>query len=91
MSRTNPAGHRPENRQPLPWYRYPWPWVAIAIPAAAVAGGLFTLYLAVSNPDPLVVDEQQYQELDTELRALPDAYLNQPAREPAQDDADGDH
>jgi hypothetical protein len=91
MSHSNPASHRPENSQLLPWYRYPWPWIAIAIPAAAVAGGLFTLYLAVSNPDPLVVDEQRYQELDTELRAQPDAYLNQPARKPAQDDADGDH
>jgi hypothetical protein len=55
-----------------------------------VAGGLFTLYLAVTNPDPLVVDEPRYQQLDTELRAQPDAYLNQPARNPAQDDADGD-
>ena len=60
-----------ESSQLLPWYRYPWPWVAIAIPAAAVIGGLFTLYLAVSNPDPLVVDEQRYERLRSELLADP--------------------
>lgn len=63
--------HPPESAQPLPWYRYPWPWVAIAIPAAAVIGGLFTLYLAVSNPDPLVVDEHRYERLRSELLADP--------------------
>lgn len=60
-----------ESAQLLPWYRYPWPWVAIAIPAVAVIGGLFTLYLAVSNPDPLVVDEHRYERLRSELLADP--------------------
>ena len=43
-------------QQLKPWYRYPWPWVAIAIPAAAVIMGMTTLYLALTNPDYLVVD-----------------------------------
>ncbi|MDH3789193.1 MAG: FixH family protein [Xanthomonadales bacterium] len=52
-----------------PWYREPWPWVAIAIPLAAVIMGMTTLYLAISNPDYLVVDDQQYNEMKAEFRA----------------------
>jgi hypothetical protein len=52
-----------------PWYREPWPWVAIGIPAIAVLMGLTTLYLALANPDYLVVDEQQYDVIRSELKA----------------------
>ena len=52
-----------------PWYREPWPWVAIGIPAVAILMGLTTLYLALANPDYLVVDEQQYNVIKSELRA----------------------
>jgi hypothetical protein len=82
MTKTQVPGHQPHNPQPLPWYRYPWPWVAIGIPAIAVLGGLFTLYLAVTHPDPLVVDDGQYQELRSELGAQPGA---------AGDESDRDH
>jgi hypothetical protein len=54
-----------------PWYKEPWPWVAIAIPLAAVIMGFITLYLAVSHPDYLVVEKEQYQEINSELRAQP--------------------
>jgi len=37
-----------------PWYRQLWPWLLIIPPAAAVIGGLLTLYLAVTRPDALV-------------------------------------
>lgn len=57
------------SHQNRPWYKEPWPWVAIAIPGAAVIMGIITFYLAVSNPDYLVVDEDQYRELKSELRA----------------------
>jgi len=73
MTPSHSAGPEPESSQPYPWYRYPWPWVAIAIPAIAVVGGLFTLYLAISHPDPLVVADDQYQEIRSELRAQPEA------------------
>ena len=69
-------------QQLKPWYRYPWPWVAIAIPAAAVIMGMTTLYLALTNPDYLVVDEQQYNEIKSELKA------QQP---PETDQGDGEH
>jgi hypothetical protein len=54
-----------------PWYKEPWPWVAIAIPAAAVIAGAITFYLAVSNPDYLVLEEDRHQELESGLRAQP--------------------
>ena len=40
-----------------PWYREPWPWILMAAPAAAVAAGLITFWLAVRSEDGLVVDD----------------------------------
>lgn len=37
-----------------PWYRHVWPWLLIVPPAAAVIGGCFVLYLAITRPDALV-------------------------------------
>jgi hypothetical protein len=51
MSMTNT-----ENDQ-QPWYRHPWVWLMIAFPAAAVIGGIVTIYLAVTTSDGLVVDD----------------------------------
>ena len=67
--------------EPRPWYKEPWPWVAIAIPGAAVIMGVITLYLALSNPDYLVVDEEEYREIKSELRA-------QAVPDPGSDPAD---
>jgi hypothetical protein len=39
---------------PKPWYRHVWPWLLIVPPAAAVIGGCFVLYLAITRPDTLV-------------------------------------
>lgn len=66
-----------ENGQQRPWYREPWPWVAIAIPGAAVIMGITTLILALSNPDPLTVDENTYREIRSNLKA----------QQPGEDDA----
>jgi hypothetical protein len=57
------------SQQLKPWYRYPWPWVAIAIPGAAVIMGIITVYLALSNPDYVVVKDEQYQDISAGLRA----------------------
>ena len=40
-----------------PWYRYAWPWLLAIAPAAALIGGLVTLWLAVTTSDSLVVDD----------------------------------
>lgn len=52
-----------------PWYRQFWPWFLIALPAAAVVASMITLWLAVTNKDPLVVEDTQYQQIRSELRA----------------------
>jgi hypothetical protein len=39
-----------------PWQRNPWVWLIIAIPALTVAGCMFTIYLALTNPHILVGD-----------------------------------
>ena len=57
--------------QNLPWYKQFWPWFIIALPASAVIASFFTLWLAISNPDHLVVDEDEYQQIRSELKAQP--------------------
>lgn len=52
-----------------PWYRQFWPWVLIAIPAAAVLASAVTVWLAVTHVDPLVVEEQEYEHIRSEMRA----------------------
>lgn len=53
----------------LPWYRQFWPWFLIALPATVVIASFYTLYLAMTHPDPLVIDKHQYRQLDRELKA----------------------
>lgn len=91
MTQQDPSTRNRISEPPRPWYREPWPWVAIAIPGAAVIGGLFTLYLAVSHPDPLVVDQDQYREIHSELQAQPTADTTSPAAQTARDVHDGEH
>lgn len=74
-----------------PWYREPWPWVAIGIPAAAVIMGLTTLYLALANPDYLVVEEQKYDVIKSEFRAQIPSGSEESTQEAAPDQQDGDH
>ena len=78
-----------ENRRP--WYKEPWPWVAIAIPGAAVIMGIITFYLAVSNPDYLVVEEEEYREIKSELRAQPAPESGRGDAGAPQDQDDGEH
>jgi hypothetical protein len=52
----------------LPWYRQFWPWFLIALPASAVIASLYSLYLAVTHPDPVIIDQQEYRQLDRELK-----------------------
>lgn len=81
--------HQPDTRsEPLqepPWYRQFWPWFIIALPAAAVIASLITLYLAVSRPVQLVVDDEEYRRLNDELKAHP------VAQESEEDEPAGPH
>jgi len=53
----------------VPWYKQFWPWFIIALPASVVVASFFTLWLAISNPDRLVVDDDEYRRLKSELKA----------------------
>jgi len=55
--------------QGLPWYKQFWPWFIIALPTSAVIASFISLWLAISNPDQLVVDEDEYRQLNSELKA----------------------
>ena len=69
-----------------PWYRQFWPWVLIAIPLLTVIASGVTFWLAVSNPDYLVVEEGEYQQIRDELRAQD---TEQPTPGDRQRDEDG--
>ncbi len=51
-----------------PWYRQFWPWFIIAVPAATVIGCMVTIFLAVTRPDSLVVDDYSRIAETTERR-----------------------
>ena len=74
-----------------PWYREPWPWVAIAIPGLAVIMGITTLVLAISNPDPVIVDEQKYRAITSELKAQAGEEAADSEQGDAGDSSDGAH
>ncbi len=44
----------------LPWWRFGHVWMIIAGPAIVVVAGFVTLWLAISQPDP-VIEEDYYQ------------------------------
>ena len=56
-------------RTARPWYREPWPWIVIGLLGTVVVASLITFWIAVSNPDGLVVDDAKYQEIRRGLRA----------------------
>lgn len=58
--------------QAKPWYRQFWPWFIIALPATVVVASFITLWIAVSNPDYLVVSDNQYQQIKRDLKASPE-------------------
>ena len=71
-----------QEAQHKPWYKEPWPWVAIAIPGLAVIMGITTLVLALSNPDPVMVTDRDYQQISSGLKAQP---VQDPAAEQSED------
>jgi len=67
----HPQNSTPAPGHDLPWYKQFWPWFIIALPASAVIAGFYTLWLAISNPDHLVVDDEEYRRLNSSLKAQP--------------------
>jgi hypothetical protein len=68
-----------------PWYREPWPWVIIAIPLMTVVASMITLWLAITHPDHLVVDESAEQDVNPSLKAARPAVLEAAPEKPQPD------
>ena len=37
-----------------PWYKVPAMWLVVSIPTLTVVGCLLTMYIAITNPDPVL-------------------------------------
>ncbi len=44
-----------------PWWKYGHMWLVVSGPAIVVVAGFFTLYLAISRPDPVYSDAPRAQ------------------------------
>lgn len=57
----------------LPWWKFGHVWLVIAGPAAVVVAGFFTLFLALSSPDPVVAEDYYRKgiEINKTLEANP--------------------
>lgn len=69
MANQQQHGRRPVPGEDTPWYKQFWPWFIIALPASVVVASFYTLYLAISNPDGLVLTEDEYQRVRSGLKA----------------------
>ena len=51
----------PTSQEPAsgPWWKYGHMWLVVSGPAIVVVAGFFTLYLAISRPDPVYTDAQR--------------------------------
>ncbi len=61
--------HESPKHEARPWHREPWPWFVIGLLGAAVTASLVTLWIAITNPDLLVVEDAEYQRIKSEMRA----------------------
>jgi hypothetical protein len=58
----------PASQHP-PWYRQFWPWFIIALPVSAVIASMILLYLAITRPDYMVVEDDELRRLNSGLKA----------------------
>ena len=79
----------PEFEPGRPWHREPWPWIIIGLLGTVILASLATLWIAATNPDTLVVEGDEYREIQGRLRAQ-DAAPGAEAGAPAPPAADGE-
>jgi len=55
---------------PAPWYKHRWPWLLMLGPALVVVAGSYTIWLAFSTRDAMVVDDyyQRGKAINQDLR-----------------------
>lgn len=69
-----------------PWYKQFWPWFIMALPMAAVIASIATLVIAIKNPDYLVVEKSDYQNISEEMRPAKKTGLSADKTKSAQPD-----
>ena len=47
-----------------PWWRYGYVWMVISGPAVVVVAGFYTLWLAISLPDPVIAEDYYQQGIE---------------------------
>lgn len=69
-SNIRPVGANRNGADSKPWYAHRWPWLLMLGPAVVIVAGGFTVWLAVTRPDALVVDDyyKQGQAINQDLR-----------------------
>jgi hypothetical protein len=55
MQTTAPLADRINSSKP--WYKHRWPWLLMLGPALVIVAGSYTIWLAVSHRDAMVVDD----------------------------------
>jgi len=68
MEQRNAPHHGNPAADVEPWYRQFWPWFIISVPAGTVIGCMITIFLAITRPDSLVVDDYSRIAETTERR-----------------------
>ncbi|MBE9549572.1 MAG: FixH family protein [Proteobacteria bacterium] len=69
-----------------PWYKQFWPWFIIALPMTAVIASIATLIIAIQNPDYLVIEKSDYQNISAEMRPAQKTGISAKKTEPGQPD-----
>lgn len=54
----------PQTGASQPWWRYGYVWLVIAGPAVVVVAGFYTLWLAISLPDPVLAEDYYQQGIE---------------------------
>ena len=60
--------NKPAHTDTVVWYKQFWPWFLIILPLVVVIASLYTVYLAVSDPDPVIEDDYYHQGLTINKR-----------------------
>ena len=47
-----------------PWWKYGYVWLVISGPSVVVVAGFYTLWLAISSPNPILTDESYRREAE---------------------------
>ena len=66
---------------PAPWWKFGHVWMVIAGPALVVVAAVFTAYLALSAPDPVLARDSDRSNLAPALQARNHAQTGVPAQD----------